>query len=83
MNDQASVPTAGSSSTMVDEDRIARVARALCTADGHDPDRTVIRRAVEEISTEFDVLAEVPAWTSYAGETRRIIAAMVALGLVE
>ena len=27
--------------------------------------------------------ATAPAWTSYAGEARRIIAAMVALGLVE
>ena len=68
---------------MIDEDRIARVARALCVADGNDPDGTVISKAVEDVPTELGTLAEVPAWTSYAGEARRIIAAMVALGLIE
>ena len=83
MDEQAMAPPAGGLSTMIDEDRIASVARALCAADGNDPDGTVISKAVEDVPTEFGTLAEVPAWTSYAGEARRIIAAMVALGLVE
>ena len=82
MDDEATAPPDGPS-TMIDEDRIARVARALCVADGSDPDGTVISKAVEDVPTEFGTLAENPAWTSYAGEARRIIAAMVALGLVE
>lgn len=73
----------GNPSTMVDEDRTTRVARALCIADGRDPDGTVISKAVEDAPTELGTLAESPAWTSYAGEARRIIAAMVALGVVE
>ncbi len=83
MDEQAMASPAGGPSTMIDEDRIARVARALCVADGNDPDGTVISKAVEEVPTELGTLAEVPAWTSYAGEARRIIAAMVALGLIE
>ena len=83
MDEQAMAPPAGGPSTMIDEDHIARVARALCAADGNDPDGTVISKAIEDLPTEFGTLAESPAWTSYAGEARRIIAAMVALGLVE
>ena len=83
MDDQALMPPAGSPTTLVDEGRITRVARALCIADGRDPDGTVISRAVEEVRTEFGALAEAPAWTSYAGEARRITAAMVALGIIE
>lgn len=83
MDDQALTPSEGSPTTLVDEDRIERVARALCVADGCDPDGIVIVKAVEEVPSEFGALVEAPAWTSYAGEARRIIAAMVALGLVE
>ena len=83
MDDETVAPPAGGPSTLIDEDRIARVARALCTADGNDPDGTVISKAVEDVPTEFGTLAESPAWTSYAGEARRIITAMVALGLLE
>lgn len=80
MDNQETAPPAGGPSTMIDEDRIARVARALCAADGNDPDGTVISKAIEDVPTEFGTLAEMPAWTSCAGEARRIIAAMVALG---
>ena len=81
MHEQAMEPPAGGPST--DEDRIAHVARAMCIADGRDPDGTVISKAVEDVPTELGTLAESPAWTSYAGEARRIIAAMVAMGLVK
>lgn len=71
---------------MSDEDRIARVARALCVADGQDPEA--------EITVGTDVVDEgdggeryhevmAPAWTSYAGEARRFITAARALGLME
>lgn len=83
MDEPAMAPTAGGPSTMVDEERITRVARALCIADGHGADDPVIVRAVVEVPTELGALTEVPAWTTYAGEARRIIAAMVALGLLE
>ena len=70
---------------MSDEDRIARVARALCVADGVDPEERVY---VGSASTEaeggesyYEALA--PAWTSYAEEARRMIAAVTAMGLLE
>ena len=71
---------------MTDEGRVARVARALCVADGQDPE-AVIEVGGETIDLGDGVMwhreAEIPAWTSYAGEARRIIAVMVALGLLE
>ena len=70
---------------MADEDRIGRVARAICAADGQDPDE-VIHLGVEEVGDgpetyRRDVL--VPPWTSYDGVARRFIAAARALRLVE
>ena len=71
---------------MSDEERIARVARALCVADGNDPDAMIevggeVTGMGEDV--EWHREAMVPAWTSYAGEARRFIAAAQALGLVE
>lgn len=83
MDDEAMAPPVDSPSTMIDEDRITRVARALCVADGQDPDGTIVDKAAEEVPTEFGTLAEAPAWTSYAGEARHFIAAASAMGLVE
>ncbi len=70
---------------MSDEEQIARVARALCVADGHDPDE-VVHLGTDEVEAggqtySRDVL--VPAWTTYASEARRMIAAVRAMGLVE
>ena len=70
---------------MADEDRIARVARALCAADGNDPEAMIEigMDLVEEAGSEryHDVVA--PAWTTYMGEARRYIAAARAMGLVK
>ena len=67
---------------MADEDRIAR---ALCVADGNDPEAMVAigMDIVEEAGSErySDVVA--PAWTTYTGEARRFIAAAKAMGLLE
>ena len=70
---------------MADEDRIARVARALCAADGNDPEAMIEigMDLVEEAGGEryHDVVA--PAWTTYTREARRFIAAARAMGLME
>ncbi len=71
---------------MSDEDRIARVARALCVADGSDPEAPIAVGAdvVDEgggVERYHEVTA--PSWTTYAGEARRTIAAVRVMGLVE
>lgn len=70
---------------MADEDRITRVARALCAADGNDPEAMIEigMDLVEEAGDEryHDVVA--PAWTTYTGKTRRFIAAARAMGTLE
>ena len=70
---------------MSDEDRIARVARALCVADGHDPEE-VIHLGTDEVEaggTTYSRDVLVQAWTTYVSEARRKIAAVKAMGLVE
>ena len=71
--------------TMSDEDRIACVARALCAADVQDPkaEITVGTDVVEEGGGERYYEVTAPAWTSYSGEARRMIAAVRAMGLLE
>ena len=69
---------------MSDEDRIARVARALCVADGGDPEE-VIHLGTDKVEVggqtyTRDVL--VPAWATYVSEARRTVVAR-ALGLVD
>ena len=70
---------------MSDEDRIARVARALCVADGQDPEAS-ITVGIDEVENgdggEHYHKVTAPAWTSYAGEARRMIAAVRAMGLL-
>lgn len=65
--------------------RVSRMARALCVADGNDPEEMVYVAggAVEVDGTDYHREATAPAWTTYAGEARRIIAAMVALDLLQ
>ena len=41
---------------MADEDRIARIARALCVADGHDPE------AMKSIGSEMVDLGDGMTW---------------------
>ncbi len=70
---------------MADEDPIARVAHALCVADGHDPEEA-IHLGMDEVEaggTTYSRDVLVPAWTSYAGEARRFVAAVRAMGLLE
>ena len=70
---------------IIDEGRIERVARALCAADGHDPEERVYVGS-ETIGTDgADHYREVlaPAWTTYVGEARRFVAAMRAMGPLE
>ncbi len=69
---------------MADEDRIARVARALCVADGNDPEE-VINLGTDEVEAGGEVYSRdvlVPAWTTYSSEARRLVAAMIALGVI-
>ncbi|MGI4765495.1 MAG: hypothetical protein ACRYGP_10620 [Janthinobacterium lividum] len=69
---------------MLDEDRIVRVARALCVLDGLDPETeiTVGADVVEEGGGERYHEVTAPAWTTYADEARRMIAAVRAMVLV-
>ena len=71
---------------MSDDDRIARVALALCVADGQDPeaDITIGSEVVDEgDGGERYHEVTAPAWTTYASEARRLVAAMIALGVIE
>ena len=71
---------------MADEERIDRVARALCAADGRDPEEMVSSHNNVDVGpggTELHREIVLPAWTFYAAEARRFIAAARALGLLE
>ena len=70
---------------MSDEDRIDRVAHALCVADGQDPEAGItIGSEVVDEGDGGERYHEVtaPAWTTYASEARRMIAAVRAMGLL-
>lgn len=72
---------------MSDEDGIARMARALCVADGNDPE-TEIMVGTDDIEPDnsgidYRRTITVPAWTTYAGEARHMIAVVQAMGLLE
>lgn len=67
---------------MADEERIARVARALCVADGNDPDAEYTVLDFDEAQTIMREIA-VTRWSRYVGEARRMVAAMVAVGVIE
>lgn len=71
---------------MADEERIARVARSLCVADGQNPDAE-ITVGTEEIEPDaggigYRHTVKGPTWTSYVGEARRMVAAMIAVGVL-
>ena len=63
------------------------MARALCVADGHDPDEDVTvgaeGMAPDVSGISYRRTVKGPAWTNYAGEARRFIAAARVLGLLE
>ena len=67
---------------MSDEDRIARVARALCVADGHDPDEAVYlgRDDVEVAGTSTAATCSCrpgpPMPASPSGSSRRRVAGL-------
>lgn len=68
---------------MADEERVARVARALCIADGNDPDAEVtIRMDLVEDDAHGDRYHDVvgESWMTYITEARRFVAAMRAMG---
>ena len=71
---------------MTDEDRITRVAKALCTADGHDPNEMIeVGGETVDIGdgATWHREAAAPAWTTYVGEARRFVAAARAAGMLE
>ena len=59
---------------MADEDRIARVARALCVADGSDPEAMIEvgTDLVDDAGGERYHYVVAPAWTTYTGEARQM-----------
>jgi hypothetical protein len=61
--------------THMSDDRLERVARALCKADGHDPDKQVPTGAIEVVrSGQHEVM--VSTWHRYMKEARRFITAL-------
>ena len=71
---------------MSDEDRTIRVARALCVADGNDPEAEImvgLDDVEDEAGWRLYLPIAAPTWISYVGEARRMIAAVRALGLLE
>ncbi|MBB4369126.1 hypothetical protein GGD63_001914 [Bradyrhizobium sp. cir1] len=61
------------------DDRIERVARAMCMADGKDPDRqepTGRMETVREGSAHVLREATESAWRKYENEARRFVAAL-------
>jgi hypothetical protein len=65
------------------DDRIERVARAMCQANGGNPDGQVPTGETERVTTSSSPLhtsteeqpVTVPAWKKYEQEARRFIAA--------
>lgn len=66
-----------------DDPRIERVARALCEADGKDPEedyltgRTLTTRTRNSVSQKSET---VPRWQTYHNEAKRFVAALDAAG---
>ena len=71
--------------SIIDEDLTTCVARALCEADGHDPEEHVYvgSEVVETDGADHYRETMGAAWTTYTGEARRMIAAVRAMGLVK
>ena len=70
---------------MDDEDRINRVAHALCAADGHDPEEPIRvgRETIEADGVEHYREVVAPAWTTYTSEAQRMVAAIRAMRLLD
>lgn len=62
---------------MIDESRVERVARALCQADGKDPDALSLGKMVSERPGSAFVRRQetFPSWKNYEEEARRFIRA--------
>ncbi len=69
---------------MVDENRVARVARALCVADGNDPEEHIyVGRETVEVDGPNEYRETMgPAWVAYLAEARRMVVAVKAMGLL-
>jgi hypothetical protein len=72
---------------MSDQDSIVeRVARAMCAADGHDPDAEIESGQHETVRGGRSLSQEPvrkPKWTEYEQEARRIVAAHGVLSQME
>ncbi len=70
---------------MVDENRVARVARALCVADGNDPEEHIYvggRETVEVDGPNEYRETMGSAWVAYLAEAHRMVVAVKAMGLL-
>lgn len=70
---------------ITEDGRVARVVRALCAADGHDPEEPIHvgSETVEADGVEHYREVVAPAWTTYTSEALRFVAAMRAMGPLE
>ena len=71
---------------MPDENRVAYVARALCVADGLDPEEHIYvgDRETVEVDGPTEYREKMgSAWTTYLSEARRFVTAARAMGLFD
>ncbi|MCA6098892.1 hypothetical protein [Bradyrhizobium australafricanum] len=67
---------------MNDDYRVERAARAICKADGNDPDRQVPTGRMETVREDHALVcreATESAWRKYEKEAQRFIAALDAM----
>lgn len=64
---------------------VEQVARALCTADGRDPDEDVSSIDVQPFSSSLNYLRPitVKCWVTYEAEAKRFVAAFVVMRSAE
>ena len=66
----------------MNQDQFVRVAKAMCQADGHDPDGTYLVGGLETVKHGTAAALQskkAPLWTKYEADARRFIAAANAL----
>ena len=65
------------------DDRVERVARAMCTADGKDPDEQMPTGRMETVRSGNAVVRQaitISGWQNYEPQARKFIAAFDAAG---
>ncbi len=71
----------GATGEEVDVDQVETMARAMCQADGHEPDERVVVPGLSETAPDGRPTpgGPVPRWRVYAPHARKLVAAQQAL----